>query len=112
MLDATSADVVHITTPPQSHFPLASQCLKSGAHVYVKKPFTITAEDADSLIHFADACTLKITAGHNYQFTQEMLETRRLVDQRFLGGNALHLESHFSYRVRGSSYGCRLCLRV
>ncbi len=104
MLDAISPDVVHITTPPQSHFPLASQCLKSGAHVYVEKPFTITAEDADSLIHFADACALKITVGHNYQFTQEMLEMRRLVEQGFLGGKAVHLESHFSYDLGDASY--------
>ena len=50
MLKTVSPDVVHITTPPQSHFPLAKQCLESGSHVYLEKPFTITAEEAESLI--------------------------------------------------------------
>src|SRR2546422_3794055 len=48
MLRSTSPDVVHITTPPQSHYSLATQCLKAGCHVYVEKPFTITAEQAES----------------------------------------------------------------
>src|SRR5438105_11255715 len=53
MLDAVSPDVIHITTPPQSHFALAKQCLESGAHVYLEKPFTITAGEAEALIQLA-----------------------------------------------------------
>src|SRR5919201_234404 len=41
MLRTTTPDVVHITTPPQNHFPLAKQCLEFGSHVYLEKPFTI-----------------------------------------------------------------------
>ena len=44
LLHAASPDVVHITTPPQSHYSLAKQCLESGSHVYLEKPFTITAD--------------------------------------------------------------------
>ena len=39
MLQTVCPDVVHITTPPQSHFTLAKQCLESGSHVYLEKPF-------------------------------------------------------------------------
>src|SRR5256885_6064285 len=74
MLQSTSPDVVHITTPPQSHYSLAKQCLESGAHVYLEKPFTITADQAESLVHLAEDRDLKITVGHNYQFTLEMME--------------------------------------
>src|ERR671930_1007024 len=38
MLRTTKPDVVHITTPPRSHFPLARQCLEFGSHVYLEKP--------------------------------------------------------------------------
>ena len=74
LLKETSPDVVHITTPPQSHFGLAKQCLDAGSHVYLEKPFTLTAADAESLIRFAEDRDLKITVGHNGQFTSEMLE--------------------------------------
>src|SRR6516162_8558123 len=49
MLKATAPDVVHITTPPQGHFGVAQQCLESGSHVYLEKPFTVTSQEADSL---------------------------------------------------------------
>jgi predicted dehydrogenase len=104
MLQSMRPDVVHITTPPQSHYSLAAECLKAGSHVYVEKPFTITAGEAESLIQLADRRNLKITAGHNLQFTLEMLEMRRLVKQGFLGGNPVHLESHFSYNLGDTTY--------
>ena len=59
MLERCSPDVVHITTPPQSHYSLAKQCLESGSHVYLEKPFTITAREAESLIQLAENCEFK-----------------------------------------------------
>jgi predicted dehydrogenase len=104
MLQAASPDVVHITTPPQNHFSLARQCLESGSHVYVEKPFTITANEAESLIELANGCGLKITAGHNYQFTLEMMQMRQLMNKGFLGGRPVHLESYWSYDLEDLRY--------
>ena len=108
MLKAAQLDVVHITTPPQSHYSLAKQCLESGSHVYLEKPFTITAGEAESLIRLAERRDLKITAGHNLQFTPEMLEMRQLLAQGFLGGKPVHLESHFSYDLGNATYASAL----
>src|SRR5438067_2758832 len=85
-LDAASPDVVHITTPPQSHYSLAKQCLESGSHVYLEKPFTITASEAESLIHLAEAQELRITLGHNYECTLELMAMRLLISEGYLGG--------------------------
>jgi predicted dehydrogenase len=104
MLRATSPDVVHITTPPQSHFTLATQCLNAGSHVYLEKPFTVTAVEAERVVQLANGRDLKITAGHNLQFTLEMLEMRRLLYEGFLGGAPIHVESHFSYDLGDRSY--------
>ncbi len=104
MLQSVRPDVVHITTPPQSHYSVAADCLKAGSHVYVEKPFTITAGEAESLIQLAEDRSLKATVGHNYQFTLEMLEMRRLVKEGFLGGNPLHLESYWSYDLGDLRY--------
>ena len=105
MLEAAHPNIVHITTPPQSHYSLARQCLESGSHVYVEKPFTTTASEAESLIELAEGCNLKITVGHNYQFTLEMLEMRRLLKEGFLGGRP-HLESYWSYDLGDLRYAC------
>jgi len=104
MLETARPDVVHITTPPQSHFSLARRCLEFGTHLYLEKPFTITTTEAESLIDFVESCGLKITAGHNYLFTLEMLQMRRLIKAGFLGGPPIHLESYWSYELGDTSY--------
>jgi predicted dehydrogenase len=104
LLETTTPDVVHITTPPSSHFTLAKQCLNFGSNVYLEKPFTVTAKEAESLIQLAGRKNVKITAGHNLQFTLETLAMRRLVSEGFLGGKPIHLESHFSYDLGDRSY--------
>ena len=104
MLRARCPDVVHITTPPQSHYSVARECLDGGAHVYIEKPFTLTTDEAEELIQFANRRGLNVTAGHNLQFTPEMLEMRRLMREGFLGGKPAHLESCFSYDLGGPTY--------
>ena len=104
MLEATAPHVVHITTPPQSHFALAKQCLEAGAHVYLEKPFAMTAGEAEELISLANRRGKKITVGHNYQFTLEMLKMRELVKKGVLGGKPAHVESYWSYDLGDLSY--------
>ncbi|MGE5711890.1 MAG: Gfo/Idh/MocA family protein, partial [Nitrospira sp.] len=68
LLNEAGPDVVHITTPPESHFKLAVLCLERGCHVYVEKPFTLNYPDAQRLIRLAEEKKLKLTAGHDGQF--------------------------------------------
>jgi predicted dehydrogenase len=102
LLDKSRPDVVHITTPPQSHFPLAKQCLEQGCHVYVEKPFTLDAHEAADLINLADGKGLKVTAGHDDQFSHVARRLRRLVKDGYLGGPPLHMESYYGYELSGA----------
>lgn len=104
MLRTVRPDVVHITTPPQSHHALATQCLEAGAHVYLEKPFTVTAAEAEAIVMVAQRCKRMVTAGHNYQFTFEMLRLRRLLETGYLGGAPVHVESYWSYDLGDTSY--------
>jgi len=101
-------DIVHITTPPQSHHDLAVQCLEAGCHVYVEKPFTVNTEEALRLINLAEERQLKVTAGHNLQFTQENMEARALVRSGFLGGPPVCVESYYTYNFLNDSYAMAL----
>ena len=74
--------MVHITTPPQSHFDIAKTCLERGCHVYVEKPFTVDAAEAEELIGLAQEKGLKITAGHDDQFRPATRRMRSLVTKR------------------------------
>ena len=104
LLDAARPDVVHITTPPQSHFDLAKACLENSCHVYVEKPFTLCYEDAQTLIAIAKKRDLKITAGHDDQFTHVARRMRALVQSGYLGGAPVHMESYYCYELGSSGY--------
>jgi predicted dehydrogenase len=104
LLTVAKPDVVHITTPPESHVQLATQCLEAGCHVYVEKPFTLCAADAHRLISLADARGLKITAGHDDQFSHVARRMRTLVRTGFLGGPPVHMEAYYCYELGQSGY--------
>jgi len=104
MLRECQPDVVHITTPPQSHLALASQCLASGSHVYVEKPFTLTAQDAGTLIQLANQAGLKLTVGHDLQFSPVARRMRSLIKEGYLGGCPVHLESYYCYDLGDTAY--------
>jgi predicted dehydrogenase len=104
LLNAARPDVVHITTPPASHFDLAKVCLEHGSHVYVEKPFTVYAKQAQQLIDLAEVNGLKLTVGHNDQFSPVARRTRELVKSGYLGGAPLHMESYYCYDLGDPSY--------
>ena len=104
MLQTVDLDVVHITTPPQSHFELGKICLETGCNVYIEKPFTLNTAEAEILIRLAKKNKLKVTAGHNAQFTHAMVRMRELVKNGYLGGNPVHMESMYCYDFGDESY--------
>jgi predicted dehydrogenase len=104
LLEDCRPDVVHITTPPQSHFDLGKQCLERGCHVYVEKPFTLNTEEARKLIRLAEERKLCLTAGHDDQFSHVARRMRQLVRSGYLGGAPVHMESHYCYDLGGSGY--------
>ena len=108
LLEEARPDVVHITTPPESHFGIAKLCLESGCHVYVEKPFTLHEADARALIDLAVAKSLKITAGHDDQFSHVARRMRALIQQGFLGGPPVHMESYYCYELGNSAYAAAL----
>ena len=103
LLREARPDVVHITTSPESHFDLARLCLESGCHVYVEKPFTVYLEQARRLIELAERTGLKLTVGHDQQFTDVALRMRALIASGYLGV-PVHVESHFNYDLTDPNY--------
>lgn len=97
-------DVVHITTPPESHFDIARFCLDHNCHVYVEKPFTLDVHQAQQLVDMAEHRHLKLTVGHNYQFTHAARRMRALVTDGYLGGQPVHMESYYGYNLGDAAY--------
>jgi predicted dehydrogenase len=108
MLQQARPDVVHVTTPPQTHYEIARTCLEAGCHVYVEKPFAVYAHQVRELVGLAQQKGLKVTAGHDYQFLHGARRMRALVKEGYLGGPAVHMESYFCYEMGGSPYSSAL----
>lgn len=104
MLRKAKPDVVHITTPAESHFDVARICLERGVHVYIEKPVTIRAEETEILVAMAEDKNLKLTAGHDDQFTNVTRRMRALIGSGYLGGRPVHMESMFCYDLTDPSY--------
>jgi predicted dehydrogenase len=104
MLDRVRPEIVHITTPTQSHFALGKKCLEAGSHVYIEKPFTLDTVEAEALIKLAESKNLKLTAGHNAQFTLAARHMRELVRNGYLGGPPLHMDCYYCYNLGDPSY--------
>jgi predicted dehydrogenase len=105
LLTDARPDVVHITTPPESHFSIAAACLQANCHVYIEKPFTVYVHEAQDLIRMASAKGLAVTVGHDYQFMHVAQRMRALVKNGYLGGRPVHMESYNSIHLGRAGYG-------
>jgi predicted dehydrogenase len=84
-LRATDIDAVAVVTPVWTHYELAKAALENGKHVFVEKPFTCTAAQAEELIELAERKNLKIMVDHTFLFTGAVKRIRALIDDGTLG---------------------------
>jgi predicted dehydrogenase len=100
LIEREHPDVVHVTTPPQSHLRLGEQALAAGCHVYMEKPFALTHAEAAQLIAAAERANRKITVGYFSYFDPPALAMRELIAQGAIG-EAVHVESFYGYDLSG-----------
>jgi predicted dehydrogenase len=100
LLEELRPDVVHVTTPPQSHLPLARRALDAGCHVFVEKPLALDYEQAVALVEHARRCGRKLTIGYTFLFDPVALAMRELVQDGVVG-DPVHVESYYGYPLAG-----------
>lgn len=85
VLHSTEIDAVAIVTPVSFHYELAKSALENGKHVFVEKPFTATAAQAEELIELAEFHNLQIMVDHTFLFTGAVKKIKQLIDDEVLG---------------------------
>lgn len=100
MLAREKPDVVHITTPPQSHLSLGKIALDVGCHIYVEKPLTLNYADSKQLVDHAVRVGKKLTIGYTYLFDPPALAMREMIRKGVLG-DPVHIESFYGYNLAG-----------
>lgn len=81
--------LIVISTPNDSHFPLAKAALEAGKHVVIDKPFANSAAEGEALIALARERGLVLSAFHNRRWDADFLTVRRLLASDRLGEIAL-----------------------
>jgi predicted dehydrogenase len=100
MLDEVRPDVVHVTTPPPSHFSLAMAALDAGAHVLVEKPATVTFEELETLIGRASEQGRVIVEDYNYLFNDATRTIVGLIESGDFGA-VTHVEVQICLDILG-----------
>jgi predicted dehydrogenase len=78
-------DAIAVVTPVWTHYELAKAALENGKHVFVEKPFTSNAAQAQELIDLAARKNLKIMVDHTFLFTGAVTKIKQLLQDGALG---------------------------
>ncbi len=100
MLEEQRPDVVHVTTPPTSHYRIALDALQAGTHVLVEKPATATLTELEELAQYANEKQLALVEDYNYVFNHATREISRYVENGDLG-QVVHVDVLISLNLFG-----------
>jgi len=104
LLDEARPDVVHVTTPPKTHFSIGMKCLEAGCHTYIEKPFTLHMEETEKILDLANRTGRKVTVGHDGQFSVVARRMRKLISDGYLGEAPVHMDSFWCYDLGDAVY--------
>jgi len=93
-LAAAGAEAVAISTPADTHVPLALKAIELGLAVVVDKPFALDAADAESVVDAAAAAGVLLSVYQNRRWDSDLLTVRRLMADGTLG-QVRRFESRF-----------------
>jgi predicted dehydrogenase len=85
LMSSKDLDAIAVITPVWTHYELTKAALEHGKHVFVEKPFTSTAAQAEELINLAAKKNLKIMVDHTFLFTGAVKKIRQLLKEGALG---------------------------
>lgn len=99
LLADDSITLIVVATPSDSHFAVAEQCLKANRDVVIDKPFTLTSEEAATLIHLAREKKRLLSAYQNRRWDGDFLTVCKVLDSGELG-RLVSYDAHYDrYRT-------------
>ncbi|MGX1929108.1 Gfo/Idh/MocA family protein [Flagellimonas sp. 2504JD4-2] len=78
LMDAV--DVVDIVTPTLSHFDCAKKAIEKGKHIFIEKPITNTAQEAEELLDLSQKHNIKGQVGHVERFNPAFLSVKDKIE--------------------------------
>jgi len=88
-------DAVVLVTPHSQHADEIVAAAKAGKHVFVEKPFTLTAASAQAAIAACKAAGITLGVGFNRRYAPAYADMKRRIDAGEIGA-LRHIEGQFS----------------
>jgi predicted dehydrogenase len=85
VLGSPEVDAVVVATHAASHFSLAKEALERGKHVFVEKPLTLSAKDAQELLETSVRLKKVLMVGHLLRYHPAVGLLKRYIDRGDLG---------------------------
>jgi predicted dehydrogenase len=85
VLSDPNVDAVVLATPPSAHTEQVQRAAAAGKHIFVEKPFTLTADTARQAIVSAQKADVVLAVGFNRRFHPSMNELRSRIRDGRLG---------------------------
>jgi myo-inositol 2-dehydrogenase/D-chiro-inositol 1-dehydrogenase len=98
------------TTPEQTHFPIARDCLQAGKHVLLEKPIALELWEAHTLITLAKGGNLKFTIGYSQRFNTKLAYAKKKITDGTLGKPVSVMVSRHLSRSLGKKIASRVKL--
>lgn len=93
-LAEAGAQAVAISTPADTHMPLALEAIALGLAVVVDKPFALNAATAGETVQAAERARVPLSVYQNRRWDSDLLTLRRLIEAGSLG-EVTRFESRF-----------------
>ncbi len=98
------------TTPEQTHYPIARDCLRAGKHVFLEKPIALELFEADELITLAKRNRVKFTIGYSQRFNTKYAYAKKKIIDGTLGRPVSAVVSRHLSRSLGKKIASRVKL--
>jgi predicted dehydrogenase len=81
-----SVKIVHIATPPSSHYELVLAAAKAGKHILCEKPFAMNLDQADEMLAAVEAGGTIAPVNFVLRYNRVTDALKRIIDSGLLGG--------------------------
>jgi len=78
-------EAVVITTPDDTHAPIAIAATQAGKHILLQKPMAPSAEDCRRIIRAADEARVHLQVSFMHRYFEEVVKARQLIAEGAIG---------------------------
>jgi predicted dehydrogenase len=100
MIAGAGLEVVHVLTPPDSHFDLGLQAVAAGSHALIEKPLAMTVSENEQLFAAGAEADRVVCVDHSTLFMPCVLDALAVINSGSVG-RPIAVNSFFGHAEKG-----------